>query len=136
MLGLSAFLFAGFSKSRGVATDDVTSLQWQDDYSDNAGNIKTATWAGAIDYCEASTLGGYTDWRLPNAKELLSIVDYATYNPAISSVFRNTNSNNNKYWWSSTTNAKHTSSASSVEFYNGITQSFSKTFTYNVRCVR
>ncbi len=132
MLGLSAFLFAGFSKSGGVVTDSVTSLQWQDDYSDNAGNIKTATWTQAIDYCEASTLGGYTNWRLPNKKELLSIVDYTTFTPAISSVFQNTSSG---AYWSSTTGAGGTSGAWLVGFYDGGT-GYGLTSTYDVRCVR
>jgi len=133
MLGLSAFLFAGFSRSGGVVTDSATSLQWQDDYSDNAGNIKTTTWTGAIDYCEALTLGGHIDWRLPNKKELLSLVDYGTYSPAISSIFQNTNP---YAYWSSTTNANGTFVAWIVSFNYGDTNDYSKTDVYCVRCVR
>ena len=133
MLGLSAFSFAEFSRTSGVVTDSATSLQWQDDYSDNAGNIKNATWTAAIDYCEALTLGGHTDWKLPNKKELLSIVDYATYSLAMSSVFQNTSSSN---YWSSTTRARYTSDAWVVYFSSGYTDYNSKTATRYVRCVR
>jgi len=133
MLGLSAFSFAEFSRTSGVVTDSATSLQWQDDYSDNAGNIKNATWTAAIDYCEALTLGGHTDWKLPNKKELLSIVDYATYSLAMSSVFQNTSSSN---YWSSTTDANDTSDAWLVHFYYGDTNGYDKTNTNYVRCVR
>ena len=133
MLGLSAFLFAGFSRSGGLVTDSATSLQWQDDYSDNAGNIKTATWTVAIDYCEALSLGGHIDWRLPNKKELLSIVDYGRYTPAISSIFQNTSSS---YYWSSTTYAYDTSNAWIVNFDYGHTNGDPKTNTFSVRCVR
>ena len=134
MLGLSVFLFAGFSRSGGVVTDSATSLQWQDDYSDNAGNIKTATWTAAIDYCEALSLGGHTDWRVPNKKELLSLVDYGTYSPAIGSIFQNTSSN---YYWSSTTYAGDTSNVWVVKSNNGGMYNDNKTMMlYYVRCVR
>jgi hypothetical protein len=33
-------------------------------------------WADALEYAESSELAGYSDWRLPNVKELQSIVDY------------------------------------------------------------
>jgi len=133
MLGLSAFLFADFSRSGGVVTDSATSLQWQDDYSDNGGSIKTTSWTTAIDYCEALSLGGHTDWRLPNKNELLSIVDYGTYNPAISPIFQNTSSN---FYWSSTTNANYASDAWVVFFYTGYTGDSAKADTLYVRCVR
>ena len=43
----------------------------------------TYTWEQAFTYCENFTLGGYSDWRLPNRNELQSIVDYSRYNPSI-----------------------------------------------------
>jgi len=116
-----------------VVTDSATLLQWQDDYSDNGGSIKNTTWTTAIDYCETLSLGGYTDWRLPNKKELLSIVDYGTYNPAISPIFQNTSSSN---YWPSTSYAYGTSYAWIVDFYNGLTFRNDKTNAYTVRCVR
>ena len=33
-------------------------------------------WEDALAYAEDLDLAGYRDWRLPNAKELQSIVDY------------------------------------------------------------
>lgn len=132
MLGLSVFLVADFSKASGVVTDSTTTLQWQDDYSDNGGTIKTATWTVAIDYCEALNLAG-GGWRLPNKKELLSVVDYVRYSPSISPVFDHTISN---YYWSSTTYADYTSYAWLVYFYYGRTSSYYKSSTNNVRCVR
>jgi hypothetical protein len=33
-------------------------------------------WADALEYCEEATVAGHRDWRLPNAKELQSLVDY------------------------------------------------------------
>lgn len=131
-LGLSAFLFADFSKVSGVVTDSTTTLQWQDDYSDNGGNIKTSTWTGAIDYCEALALDG-GGWRLPNKKELLSLVDYTTYSPSIDAVFSNNISSN---YWSSTTSGDFTSYAWIVHFRNGDASYYNKSSTCCVRCVR
>ena len=137
MIGLSSLSMAQeaprFTKANGVVTDSKTTLEWQDDYSDNGGDIKSATWRDAIDYCEALILNGKDDWRLPNKKELLSIVDYSTYSPAISSIFVKTNSN---YYWSSTTNASDTGDAWGVYFYDGNTDNANKSSNGTVRCVR
>ena len=40
-----------------------------------SGTPKAMTWAEAILVAHASTLAGYTDWRLPNPKEALSIFE-------------------------------------------------------------
>jgi hypothetical protein len=58
VLGLSTVVMADFTKSNGVVTDSATSLQWQDDYSDNGGDIKTATWQDAINYGYIRIKGG------------------------------------------------------------------------------
>ena len=133
MIGLSASLLADFSRSNGVVADNTTGLQWQDDYSDNGDNIKSTKWTDAIAYCEDLTLGGHSDWRLPNNKELQSIVDYGKYHPSIDTVFTNTASYD---YWSSTTRASYTDSAWSVHFYSGNTVSDLKSYSSHVRCVR
>jgi len=40
------------------------------------------TWAEARSYCNDLTHAGYSDWRVPTPKELLSIVDHSTFYPA------------------------------------------------------
>ena len=135
MLGLSSLIWAErFTRDvvTGVVTDSQTHLQWQDDYSDNAGNIKSTTWTDAIAYCEALPLdnGG---WRLPNQKELISIVDYSIDDPAISPVFIKTSGS---IYWSSTTSVNITDTAWIVSFYDGDTGEVGKTASYNVLCVR
>ena len=123
---MSTVIFANFSKNGNIVTDSTTALQWQDN------ETVSKTWTDAIDYCEALDLDG-TGWRLPNKKELLSLVDYAVSNPSIDAVFSYTTSS---YYWSSTTSASLTSNAWIVNFYGGYTYSFNKSTTYYVRCVR
>jgi len=139
-LGLSLFLFAGFSRYTGIVTDSTTFLQWQDDYSDNyMGSIRmSGTLYGAIEYCEDLTLGGKIDWRLPNIKELVSIVDYDRHNPAISPIFQNNASNDYSDYWSSTSEASGISAAYVVGFDNGTVILSMKGIAglQSVRCVR
>lgn len=117
-----------------IVVDNNTKLQWQDDYSDNGGNIKIAKWGDALSYCENLSLEGFDDWRLPNKNELLSIVDYTKYNPSIdTNKFKNIRS---YHYWSSTTNAGSTNYAWNVVFNNGSSRSYSKGNTGYVRCVR
>jgi len=133
-IGLSVGVWAGLSRSgTGIVTDSVTQLQWQDDYSDNGGQIQQLDWKGAIEYCEALDLGGYSDWRLPNKNELLSIVDYTKANPAISSAFQNTASSD---YWTSTTNENSTSTAWDISFFNSRLVHGYKFNSSYIRCVR
>jgi len=133
MVLLSSVMLADFSRSsEGIVTDNITTLQWQDDYSDNGGSVKIVVWEAAIDYCEALTLGGYDDWRLPNINELKSIIDRSRFNPAIVSVFEYTS---NKYW-SSTTSKDNDRDAWNVYFSYGTDSWDHKDNSGYVRCVR
>jgi hypothetical protein len=58
-------------------------------------------WVDAISYCENKEAGGYSDWRLPNARELMYITDISLYLPAVNSVFHNVPVSGG--YWSSTT---------------------------------
>ncbi|MBN2782888.1 MAG: DUF1566 domain-containing protein [Campylobacterales bacterium] len=116
--------------TKEIVTDNVTKLVWQD--NSDAKEL-TKTWQEAIDYCEALDLGGYSDWRLPDIKELQSIVDDSKYYPAINAVFENITSD---LYWSSTTDASYTSNAWYVYFSDGSTYSYNETFSRYVRCVR
>lgn len=55
----------------GTITDLATGLMWQ-----QADDGNTRDWENALSYAENLSLAGHDDWRLPNAKELHSIVDY------------------------------------------------------------
>ena len=96
----------------GTVTDVATGLMWQQD-----GTGSRITWEEAISYCEELSLLGYEDWRLPNFKELRSIVDYTKGNPAINTnCFPTTVSS---YYWSSTTDTRQKSRAWHVYFKHG-----------------
>ncbi|MCF6204502.1 MAG: DUF1566 domain-containing protein [Methylococcaceae bacterium] len=102
---------ADFTRNDGVVTDNNTGFQWQDDYSDNNGVIKKASWMEAIDYCNSLSLNG-EGWRLPNMNEVLSLVDDTKYMPSTNDIFQNiknitlhndtTTSDSLEYWTSST----------------------------------
>lgn len=111
-----------------VVNDTKTGLMWQDDVIGSDMN-----WNTAITTCENLTLGGYSDWRLPNIKELKSITDKARANPAISPNFTAIVSSN---YWSFTTNSSNYSSVWVGNFYRGGTDWFNKTGSNYVRCVR
>ncbi len=52
--------------------DQATGLMWQ-----KKDDGKARDWKGALGYCQDLALAGHLDWRLPDAKELASIVDYS-----------------------------------------------------------
>ncbi|MEE8483343.1 MAG: DUF1566 domain-containing protein, partial [Nitrospinota bacterium] len=94
----------------------------------------TRTWEEALTYCEGLALAGYSDWRLPNMKELASILDYTTYYPAIDTTyFPNTNLS---YYWSATTYAGGTSSAWFLYLNTDYAFYHAKSSNDYVRCVR
>jgi hypothetical protein len=69
--------------SNSTVTDNATGLMWQ-----QADDGTTREWADSLSYCEALSLAGHFDWRLPDNKELQSIVDYdKTDWPAIDTNF-------------------------------------------------
>lgn len=94
----------------GTVSDLATGLMWQQ--SDDS---TSRDWQTALSYAEGLVFAGHDDWRLPDAKELQSLVDYsrcpqATASPAIDPVFHCTGildpngvGGQYPYYWSSTT---------------------------------
>lgn len=64
----------------GTVVDNLTGLMWTKD-----ANLTTnpVLWADAIAYCNALTLAGHADWRLPNVRELLTLLDYGVSSGAM-----------------------------------------------------
>jgi len=105
----------------GAVTDNLTGLMWTTNANlPNGGR----TWQQALDYVKGmndSTYPnfGYTDWRLPNRKELHSLMDFSRYNPALPLGHPFTNVHGYNNYWSSTTYALYTNSAWIVPMWYG-----------------
>lgn len=95
--------------SSEIIVDAATELEWTRGDSDIA-----LDWEEALSYCNDLELGGFTDWKLPDAHQLQSIVDYsrspdATGTPAIDPLFESTQITNEAgaadwgWYWTSTT---------------------------------
>ncbi len=134
-----------FTTTPDTVTDSKTSLMWmrcslgQSGGGCSTGNATEYNWQQALESVattNATSPGGYNDWRLPNIKELASIVEVKCYNPAINTnVFPNTTLGSNSYW-SSSPHADDNSRAWHVYFSNGINTISNKTNSYYVRLVR
>ncbi len=120
----------------GTVTDTCTGLMWQQDTADTNGDgsrdwpSDLETWCGALKYCEELRFAGYEDWRLPNVRELESLVHYGAEN-GIDSVFRVTAGS----YWSSTTDARSTNAAWYL-FSGGGSGTNGKDVVYFVRATR
>jgi len=74
-------------QGNGAVLDNLTGLIWLK----NAKPCGVKNWADAVAYCNslASGTAGLTDgstagdWRLPNVKEVHSLIDFDKYNPAL-----------------------------------------------------
>ncbi len=96
--GINDFVDNGDS----TVTDHATGLMWQ-----KGDSATTNNWEQALTYAEGLELAGYRDWRLPNAKELQSIVDYTrapavTGTAAIDTNFFDVTETESFYWTSTT----------------------------------
>jgi hypothetical protein len=103
----------------GTVTDTTTGLMWKrcpegmtfndsgtptnvyDDYC--GGSSKIYIWQEALQQASVSVFAGRSDWRVPNIKELRSIIERACRDPALNTVvFLGGPANNSYRFWSST----------------------------------
>lgn len=116
----------------GTITDNLTQLVWQ-----KVPSIGVYNWEQAIAYAEGLNLASFTDWRLPNIKELQSLNDESVSNPSVNSTFFGSLGVHN--YWSSTTLKPNTANPASAWYWNtqlGITTYDLKTNSNYVICVR
>ena len=142
----------------GTVTDNLTNLIWLDNANCSNGS---RSWANALvdvgtlnsagmmngNGCGDTSNGGtfQIDWRLPNVKELQSLIHFGFSSPALPNAagtaqwaagdpFANVQSSN---YWSSTTNVSNTPNAWLVSLSNGVNvNSFNKANTLFVWPVR
>ena len=128
------------SHPNGTITDQSTGLVWEKKTAAN--QFDAYLWDEAFEYVaglNAVRFGGYDDWRLPNIRELASLIDYGTFNPAVASEFDDCGHGSCTVagsYWSSTTAESAPILAWRVNFYDGAHLVGGKTFTIRVRAVR
>lgn len=126
----------------GTVTDNLTGLMWLKD----ANCFGSMSWQTALakvadlnanpgSYTCGDYAAGYTDWRLPNRKELLSLTDFSQYSLALPAGHPFANVQSGDYW-SSTTNAHHFDAAWVVIMDHGIVNDHDKSDDYYVWPVR
>jgi len=116
----------------GTVTDNLTGLVWLKD----ADRFGQPNWLEALDACNTLSDDGTTltdgsvagDWRLPNRKELFSLIDFVCFTPALSNTAGTgewsegdpfTNVQHHSKYWSATTIAENPSSAWVVSMLEG-----------------
>jgi hypothetical protein len=148
----------------GTITDLKTSLMWEKLYNDNSvlhdyDNF-SYLWEGAfkkIDDLNAENFANHSDWRLPNIRELDSIITYdlPSSNASVDAVFSTLctdpqvsctedqvqpcSCTKNAQYWSSTTSEQSAATAASawvVDFTNGLRATLAKNSYKYVRAVR
>ena len=83
----------------GTVTDNRTHLMWTKDMQEFPDKMN---FVDAVAACDNLDFADYDDWRLPNVRELLSLIDYGRRSPALpeNNLFINVRSD---WHWSSTT---------------------------------
>ncbi|MGB0866433.1 MAG: DUF1566 domain-containing protein [Granulosicoccaceae bacterium] len=114
------------SADRSTVDDRQTGLRWQRDGSGKATDLKAAK-----HYCTHLRLGGHNNWRLPEVKELISLVDEAHYKPSAFPVFITVSN----LYWSNTVNPKRPGLTWTVNFSDGHVHAFRQALDFSVRCV-
>ncbi len=138
----------------GTVTDRDTGLMWEKQSDDGSihdrDNAFTFANAGThVAALNSANFAGHNDWRLPNIRELSSLVDYGVANPAIATSFFHTNCFGGatvlngsctafSFYWSSTSSTNLPGSAFTVNFTDGTSGVFVKNGTnaFAVRGVR
>lgn len=107
----------------GTVTHHPTGLMWKrcveglTGAACASGTATGYTWQGALQLADGHDFAGYSDWRVPNIKELTSIVEMSCYDPAINlSVFPN---DPGLRVWSASPDANHSNYAWYVNFADG-----------------
>ncbi len=149
----------------GTITDLNTGLNWEK--KDDSGGIHDwdtgYTWSTGTNDIDGTILttflatinggggfAGYTDWRIPNARELQSIVDYQMSGPSVDPAFHQSatctgctdvtlaacSCSASSGYWSSSTLTGNVIEAWNVLFSNGGVNGVGKTSTRRVRAVR
>lgn len=132
----------------GTVTDTKTNLMWKKCSEGQTWNMgldscegasSVYSWKAALEHTQTINgrggFGGYVDWRVPNAKELLSITEKQCYSPAVNlAIFPSVSPD---ALFSSSSIAMDDSSIFSVSFFDGrLVTAVNKHENQQVRLVR
>jgi pimeloyl-ACP methyl ester carboxylesterase len=125
----------------GTVTHKPTGLMWKRCLEGASGldctgeAPSTHSWQAALQLAEGSTFAGHDDWRLPNIKELASIVELGCYGPVINlGVFPN---DPGPMVWSGSPDAfLRPDMAWAIDFYYGLNGVSVRSSDNQVRLVR
>ncbi|WP_125558368.1 DUF1566 domain-containing protein [Pseudoalteromonas rubra] len=128
----------------GTVCDKQTNLMWQrctfgqvyNSESSSCDNVaQELSWQQALQTASAQEFAGYSDWHLPNVKELASIVEHRCVKPSINeTIFLETLEKN---YWSSTTVEGTPANAWLFSFGDGkVSNVFNKSSQAYVRLAR
>ena len=134
--------------NNGTISDTTTGLMWSKCYlghsgmqcevggTGSSGNPTQMDWQAALIAADSSNLSGYDDWRLPNIKELVTIIERSCVGPAINStIFPRVPMTQTNTWTSSKSNLFNEQTFV-VNFYIGNTSAYSRDTLNYVRLVR
>lgn len=99
------------------------------------GTVQQLSWQDALNTADSASLGGQTDWRLPNKKALSSLVDISCSNPAINNDIFPLAGGVSKLW-TSTHSVGSAKKAWQIKYKNGDDITGSKTGLVAVYLVR
>jgi len=138
----------------GTIKDNNTGLIWEKKSDDGSIHDKDTTYTFANAFAvhiaglNTANFAGHNDWRLPNVKELESILNYENANPSVSTEFNaacvpgctvlncSCTGFSGLYTWSSTNQAANGTGAWGVGFAVGDTNNLLKTSAFFARAVR
>jgi len=118
----------------GTISDRGTGLTWVKDPVTDLGTPFDAAmdFDTAIANCEALNFAGYSDWRLPNIRELQSIIDYGLNSPCMDPIFTTLQT----FYWTSTTYSGWAPGAWALDFGYSPVMGDAKTNSHWARPVR
>lgn len=129
------------SNGNGTVTHRPSGLMWKVcsegqifSASGCSGEATSLSWSSALNLAESTSFAGFSDWRLPNVKELTSIVELSCYGPSINlEYFLGTPANS---YWSSSLAYTNNAYARYVSFLYGHALNEDKSNSLLVRLVR
>lgn len=134
--------------NNGTVTDNITGLMWQTCVQGLSGNFcqngeaSSISWNEGMDLAQSDNTAGFTNWRLPNIKELASLIEYSCTSPALNTtLFPNpgrtlVEESRQEYTTWSSTPYYDSGAIRYIDFANGADNSHSRATKALIRLVR